>query len=183
VAHPVNWFQIEGKEVPPLQKFYKKVFDWRLSPSPDGSGMVMVGKEPDGIGGHIGASRTGKAGIAVYIGVGDVAAHLKKVQDAGGEVAMPPMELPGGMGWIAGFFDPAGNWVGLWQAGKPSAPAKSVRKAARKKAAKKPAPAKPAPAKPAPAKPAPAKPAPAKPAPAKKPAARAPAAPAKKRKR
>jgi predicted enzyme related to lactoylglutathione lyase len=175
VAHPVNWFQIEGKEVPPLQKFYKAVFNWRMTPAPDGSGLVMVAKEeggrgePDGIAGHLGASRDGKAGISVYIGVGDIAAHLKKVQDAGGQVAMPPMELSGGMGWIAGFIDPGGNWVGLWQAGKPSAPAPKAAKkktTARKAAAKAPAAAK----KPA------AKPVAAKPAAAKKPAAKKPAA-------
>ena len=44
----------------------------------------------------------------------------------------PLPELPGNMGSIAGFTDPAGNWVGRWQE-----PAK--KRAAPKMAAKKPA--------------------------------------------
>lgn len=38
------------------------------------------------------------------------------------------------MGSIAGFIDPAGNWIGLWMPGKAAAPKRS---AAPKKAAKK----------------------------------------------
>jgi len=42
---------------------------------------------------------------------------------------MEPTELPGDMGAIAGFFDPEGNWVGIWQP-----PKKAPKPAARKKA-------------------------------------------------
>jgi hypothetical protein len=103
----------------------------------------MVSPEKGGIAGGVGASRDGNHNVTVYANVDDIAAHLKLIQDAGGEVAMPPMELPEGMGWIAGFTDPAGNWVGLWQPGKRPASAKrAARKPAKKapaKAARKPA--------------------------------------------
>ena len=59
---------------------------------------------------------------------------------AGGKPAMPKIELPGGMGWISGFIDPAGNWVGLWApAKKPAAATKTSAKAvlAKKAPAKK----------------------------------------------
>jgi predicted enzyme related to lactoylglutathione lyase len=157
VAHPVTWFQISGRDGAALEDFYKKIFDWKMTTSPDGS-MQMVDAEEGGIPGGIGPSRDGSHSVAVYANVDDIAAHLKKVQDAGGEIAMPPMELPQGMGWIAGFTDPAGNWVGLWQPGKPpEAPPKAAKKSAKKAPAKK-AVAKKAPApKKAPAKKAPAK--------------------------
>src|SRR5262249_8289518 len=116
VAHPVTWFQISGKDGSALEAFYREIFDWKMSPSPDGS-MQMVSPEKGGIAGGVGASRDGNSNVTVYANVDDIAAHLKKIQDSGGEVAMPPMELPEGMGWIAGFTDPAGNWVGLWQPG------------------------------------------------------------------
>src|SRR5689334_23138731 len=122
-----------------------------MSPSPDGT-MQMVAAEKGGIAGGVGPSRDGNHNVTVYANVDDIAAHLKRIQDAGGEVAMPPMELPEGMGWIAGFTDPAGNWVGLWQPGKPPAPAKKAARKPAKKAAGKKAPAKKAPAKKAPAK-------------------------------
>jgi predicted enzyme related to lactoylglutathione lyase len=147
VAHPVTWFQISGKDGAALEAFYKDIFDWKMNPSPDGS-MSMVAPEKGGIPGSVGASRDGSANVTVYANVDDIAAHLKRVQDAGGQVAMPPMELPQGMGWIAGFYDPAGNWVGLWQPSKPPAAAKRASKRAAKKPAAKPAPkkaAKPAP--------------------------------------
>jgi predicted enzyme related to lactoylglutathione lyase len=182
VAHPVTWFQISGKDGAALEEFYKKVFGWKMAPSPDGT-MQMVEAEEGGIPGGVGASRDGAHSVTVYLNADDIALQLKEVQDAGGEVAMPPMELPEGMGWIAGFTDPAGNWVGLWQPGRqPEAPAKASKMApAKKAAAKKTArAAKPAKAKKAPAKKAPAKKAPAKKAPAKKAPAKA-SKPAKKR--
>lgn len=171
MAHPVTWFQISGKDGAALEDFYKRIFDWKMTTSPDGS-MQMVDAEDGGIPGGIGASRDGTHGVAVYANVDDIAAHLKKIQDAGGEIAMPPQELPQGMGWIAGFTDPAGNWVGLWQPGKPPEAAPK----ASKKTAKKKAPVK---ASKAPAK---AKTKAKKPAKAAKAAKSAPKAPAKKKK-
>lgn len=144
MAHPVTWFQISGKDGAALEEFYKKIFDWKMTTSPDGS-MQMVEAEEGGIPGGVGPSRDGTHSVAVYANVDDIAAHLKKIQDAGGEIAMPPMELSQGMGWIAGFTDPAGNWVGLWQPGKPPE-AKVKAKASKKRAKKAPAKAK-APAK------------------------------------
>jgi predicted enzyme related to lactoylglutathione lyase len=137
MANPVNFFQITAADGGPLQAFYKKVFSWKMSAGP--SGMMMVASEKGGIAGGVGASQNGGASVAVYVDVPDVSAHLTKVEQAGGKTAMPPMELPGGMGTIAGFFDPAGNWIGLWQAAKKPArraPAKRRAKAAPKKKTK-----------------------------------------------
>ena len=175
MGHPVNWFQIQGPDGNALQRFYGEVFQWRMSPAPDGT-MMMVEPDEGGIAGGIGTAVDGRANIAVYIGVTDVGAHLERVSAVGGQVAMPPLELPGGMGFIAGFVDPAGNWVGLWQPPRMPARRATVKASApraRPKAAAKKAPAKRAAAKKAAAK----KPAPAKRAPAKKPA------PAKTRKK
>jgi predicted enzyme related to lactoylglutathione lyase len=143
VAHPVTWFQISGRDGAALEAFYKKVFDWKMNPAPDGS-MQMVEPEDGGIPGGVGASRDGTHSVTIYANVDDIAAQLKKIQDSGGEVAMPPMELPEGMGWIAGFTDPAGNWVGLWQPGKTAEPPRAAKKKqstkkASKAVAKKPA--------------------------------------------
>jgi hypothetical protein len=49
---------------------------------------------------------------------------------------MEPMDLPGGMGRIAGFNDPGGNWIGLFS---PAKPERKTAKTAAKKPAKKPA--------------------------------------------
>ena len=67
----------------------------------------------------------------VYVSVGDIDAVFGKIQRGGGRMVMPKTELAGGMGWIAGFTDPAGNSIGLWMPGKKVAAPK------RKSAAKK----------------------------------------------
>jgi hypothetical protein len=80
VAHPVTWFQISGKDGAALEAFYKDIFDWKMSPSPDGS-MSMVAADKGGIPGGVGASRDGSTNVTVYANVDDIAAHLKKIQD------------------------------------------------------------------------------------------------------
>jgi predicted enzyme related to lactoylglutathione lyase len=159
MSHPVNWFHFSSTDKAALQDFYKKVFDWKMSLGPDGTGMVSAA--PGGIPGGIGGSTDGKSSAAIYIGVANLEEQLKKIEAHGGKQAMPAMELGGGMGRIAGFHDPQGIWVGLWEAGAPAkkAPARraAAKKAAPKKAAAKKAAPKKAPAKKAPAKKAPAK--------------------------
>ena len=145
MAHPVSWFQIQAKESKPLYAFYKKVFGWKMQPAPGPGDMQLVQKEDGGIDGGVGASMDGSSGVSVYVSVTDVAAHLKKIEKAGGKTVMPPMDLPGGWGKIAGFHDPGGNWIGLWSPGQAAAaPAKktAARKAPAKKAQAKKAPAK-----------------------------------------
>lgn len=168
MAHPVNWFEIDGADGKALAAFYKKVFGWKMSAG--GGGMMMVSSEPGGIPGGIATSMDGTSRVQIYVSVADIDNHLAKIEKAGGKTAMARMELPGGWGFIAGFTDPANNWIGLWQPGAAAAgqaAAKEEPKAkpgAKKAAAKKPAAKKPA-AKVAPkAKPAPKAKAAAKPA-------------------
>jgi predicted enzyme related to lactoylglutathione lyase len=142
MAHPVSWFQIYGKDVKKLSSFYKKTFGWRMQGSPAQGDYQMVDKEADGIPGGISKSMDDSSSVTVFVSVDDLAGQLKKIEAAGGKAAMQPTDLPNDMGAIAGFIDPAGNWVGLWAPGKGSA-------ALTKKAARKPAKAKPAKAKPA----------------------------------
>jgi predicted enzyme related to lactoylglutathione lyase len=138
MGNPVNFFQISAADGGSLQNFYKQVFAWKMSPGP--SGLMMVASEKGGIGGGVGSSQNGASSVAVYVDVADVSAHLAKVEQAGGKTALPPTELPGGMGTIAGFLDPAGNWIGLWQSPKKvakRAPARAPAKRRPKAAAKK----------------------------------------------
>jgi predicted enzyme related to lactoylglutathione lyase len=135
MAHPVTWFQISGKDGNRLQTFYKDVFSWRIKPSGDGMVGMVAPDKPGGIGGGVGVSRDGSPSVAVYVNVKDLTAQLQKVEAAGGRRAMEPLELPGNMGSIAGFLDPEGNWVGIWQPPK-KAPKPAARKKAKKPAAK-----------------------------------------------
>ena len=114
MANPVQWFQIQGKNYKALQAFYKKVFGWKGSATPNGDGGMMIAPEAGGIPGGIGPTMDGSAcSSSVYISVDNLNAYLKKVVKAGGKPAMPIMDLPGGMGSISGFIDPAGNFTEL----------------------------------------------------------------------
>ncbi len=137
MAHPVTWFQIAGPDDRALVRFYEKLFGWRTQSTPGEVGYHMVAPEAGGIAGGIGASRDGNASVSVYVDVDDLERTLKKIEAAGGKTALEPMDLPQGMGRIAGFYDPAGNWVGLWQPGKPAeVQAKPARKPAKTAPAK-----------------------------------------------
>jgi predicted enzyme related to lactoylglutathione lyase len=147
MANPVNWFHISAKEVGPLAKFYGEAFDWKLAPRPDMGGMVFADSGKGGIQGGIAANQDGsdKSTIQIFVGTDSIEAQLERVVKAGGKPAMEKTALPPGMGWIAGFLDPAGNFVGLWQQVAPPPKAKrasSPRKPAAKKAAPKRAAAK-----------------------------------------
>ncbi len=39
MANPVTWFEIIGEDAVGLQKFYKEIFDWKLSPPAPEMGM------------------------------------------------------------------------------------------------------------------------------------------------
>lgn len=137
MSHAVNWFQIQGPNGHALQQFYKQVFGWKMKALPGGGDSMMVASEPGGIAGGVGASQNHQPSVAVYVSVGNIDAVFGKIQRAGGRMAMPMTELPGGMGSIAGFHDPAGNWIGLWMPGKAAAAPKRSASAKRTGSAKK----------------------------------------------
>ena len=52
-----------------------------------------------------------------YINVDDIEATVKKAQELGAKITVPPMKVVDA-GWLAFFFDPAGAHVALWQEDK-----------------------------------------------------------------
>ena len=131
MGHPVTWFSIQGENGAALQKFYKKAFNWKMKAMP-GGGMMMIQPDAPGIPGGVGASMNGQASVTVYIECDDIDRHLREIEKLGGRTVMSKMQLPENMGFIAGFVDPASNWVGLWEA-----PRKAARRSTKRPAAKK----------------------------------------------
>jgi predicted enzyme related to lactoylglutathione lyase len=165
MPNPFAHIELTTDNLKAAQKFYGKVFAWKLNDMPGMNyTMIDVG---GGTGGGMQAKPMPEAptGWMPYVQVDDVKATLSKAAKAGATIALPYHEI-GEMGAIGVFADPNGAMIGVWEA-KP-APAAAESAAAKPAAAKKKAPAKKAPAKKAPAKKAPAKKAPAKKAPAKK---------------
>jgi len=113
-AQPVVWFEVVGKDGPALQRFYGKLFSWQVSDAGDGSGYGLVQAAEKGIGGGIGASQDGGPGhVTFYVEVDDPAAYLKRAEELGGTVILPPTEIPQFHLTFAMFADPEGHVVGL----------------------------------------------------------------------
>lgn len=110
----VAWFEVTGKDGDNLQKFYGSLFDWQIQDTGGGSGYGLVSAPPRGIGGGIGPSPDGGAGMATfYVEVDDPAAYLARAQELGGSTIVPPTELPQFGLTFAFFADPEGHVVGL----------------------------------------------------------------------
>jgi predicted enzyme related to lactoylglutathione lyase len=68
-----------------------------------------------------------------YISVDSIDAACKKVEQAGGVIALPKTEIAPGMGWIAAFKDTEGNLLGFHETPPKPAAKKAVKKPAARK--------------------------------------------------
>jgi predicted enzyme related to lactoylglutathione lyase len=173
MPNPFAHIELTTDDLKAAQKFYSKVFAWKLSEMPGMNyTMIDVGGGTGG-GMQLRPMPEAPTGWMPYVQVDDVKATVAKATKAGATAMLPYQEV-GDMGSIGVFADPNGAVIGVWAAkpGTPPAAAAAAEKApARKKAKTKAAPAK-AKSAPAKAKAAPAKKASAKQAPAKKAAAK-----------
>ncbi len=110
----VGWFEVTGKDGPALQEFYSKLFDWTVNDAGDGSGYGLVEAGEKGIAGGIGsAPQEWSGGLTFYVEVDDPGAYLKKAEQLGGAIVLPPTEIPNFGITFAIFTDPEGHVVGL----------------------------------------------------------------------
>ena len=112
MAAPVVHFEIMGKDGKTLQKFYSKLFAWKINAdNPMNYGLVE--KAEGGIGGGVGGVEPGQNGyVTFYVSVPDVKAALKKAESLGGKTVVPETEIPN-MVTFGLFADPEGNHVGV----------------------------------------------------------------------
>jgi predicted enzyme related to lactoylglutathione lyase len=114
MGRPVVHFEIGCKDIPKTQEFYKKLFDWKIEAL---GPAAMIAAEAGGIAGHITAlGHEPHHYTTFYVDVDDVAAYLEKAKSLGGQMLVPPVEIP--TGTFAWMLDPEGNTVGLWKAKK-----------------------------------------------------------------
>lgn len=113
----VSYLRIPAPEPAPVVSFYREVFGWEVREDPvhpaftDGTGHVIGHFMPD-------LAVAGEGGVLPYVYVADLDRALEKVLAHGGTIVDQP--YPEGDLWVATARDPAGNVVGLWQAGKRS---------------------------------------------------------------
>jgi hypothetical protein len=107
----IHW-EIPSTDVAKSAKFYADLFGWKLHSWADNYTVFEV---EDGVGGGI--SKTDSipnSCIDVYVGVDDIAATLKRVEELGGQPTGSKVEIGSGMGCYAFFLDPCGCRIGLW---------------------------------------------------------------------
>ena len=110
---PVVHFEVQALEPARLQQFYADLFDWQVDANnPMNYGIVDTGAD-EGIRGGIGPAGGGQGGVTWYAQVDDPDAYLRRAEELGGEIVLPPMEVPGAQITIAMLADPEGNRVGL----------------------------------------------------------------------
>jgi predicted enzyme related to lactoylglutathione lyase len=111
----VSYLEIPAVDVQVSAAFYEAVFGWRIEPR-DAKRIAF----DDGSGDLIGSWVTGRAvakasGLTAYIYVVGIDGIMARIAASGGEIAKPPYAE--GNLWVATFRDPAGNLMGIWQAG------------------------------------------------------------------
>jgi predicted enzyme related to lactoylglutathione lyase len=109
----ITYLEIPAVDIESSAAFYEAVFGWSVRPGTpsfaDGSGHVIgrwstereIARDP---------------GVLPYIYVTSVDATLEKARARGCEVVRA--RYPEGNLWVATLRDPAGNLIGIWQAGQ-----------------------------------------------------------------
>jgi predicted enzyme related to lactoylglutathione lyase len=116
VANSVTWFEIIGKDAAGLQRFYREVFGWKLTPPVKEMGNYsMLEDRGSGIAGGIGGSDEDNPRVSVYIETNNPDALAKKAERAGARIVMPVTQITPTT-TIAMLIDPAGNTFGLLKA-------------------------------------------------------------------
>lgn len=112
VVHWEFWSQNPQK----VSDFYQDVFDWNISLIPEMNYHLVDTGGEGGINGGIMTPKEGPwpGNMAFYIDVDDIDAYVDKVQQAGGEIVVDKMEVPG-VGWFALFKDPDERVIGIWK--------------------------------------------------------------------
>jgi predicted enzyme related to lactoylglutathione lyase len=111
----VSYLEIPAIDLQLSAAFYEAVFGWNIHRRDSGH----VGFD-DRSGDLIGGWATGHAvsrepGLLPYIYVDRIDEIVERLVEQGGEVVKRP--YPEGDLWVATFRDPAGNVMGIWQAG------------------------------------------------------------------
>jgi uncharacterized protein len=115
ISRPIH-FEIPADDPERAIGFYKKVFDWQFQKwdGPIPYWLVTTGTGDRGIDGGLHPRAFPGQGPVNTIGVDSCDAAVKKVEAAGGKVAMAKMAIPG-IGWLAYCTDPEGNTFGVLQ--------------------------------------------------------------------
>jgi predicted enzyme related to lactoylglutathione lyase len=109
--------ELSADDLGAAKKFYKKLFDWKLSdmgPEMGNYTVIDVGKKSSG-GGMTKKMMPGQpTAWLTYVHVASVKKTMAKAEKAGAKAVVPFQEI-GEMGAIGIFVDPQGAALGVWE--------------------------------------------------------------------
>jgi predicted enzyme related to lactoylglutathione lyase len=112
--HAIDYIEFTAPDLLIAKVFYQTVFGWRFNDyGPDYCGIqhpTQPGLEVGGFARNDEAARASNPLVILYSD--DLEATLDKVTRAGGQIAQPIFEFPGGRRFH--FTDPSGNLLGVW---------------------------------------------------------------------
>ncbi len=118
-THPPGtptWVDLSTTDVDAGRAFYQKLFGWTNDDpaAPEYGGYSMFRMDGKLVGGSGPVMDGGHPNWTTYVRTADAAETAQKVRDAGGEVAVEPMQIMTS-GTMAIFKDPTGAYFGVWQ--------------------------------------------------------------------
>lgn len=121
--HTIVHFEIPADNLEKLRKFYGELFDWKIEKMPgpvEYYGIETVPVDEKGVPERLGVNggmikkQNPEHKPVNYIAVESVDEYVKKIEDLGGRIIVPKMEVPG-IGWWASALDPEGNQFAILQ--------------------------------------------------------------------
>jgi len=123
MEHMINWFEIPVSDLQRARTFYETIFDFEMEPMDFPELKMMV--FPVAAGNISGALcyntefyKPSADGPLLYLNGGDDLAHiLKRVEEAGGKIAMAKTQISPEIGYMGIFIDSEGNRIALHSTG------------------------------------------------------------------
>jgi predicted enzyme related to lactoylglutathione lyase len=113
MAAPVVWFEIAGRDLDTLTRFYGDLLGWKVdAANPQGYGMVDTGAEGGIPGGIYAPGDPVGEYVSFYAAVQGLEEYLERAGRLGGKVVQPPTPISE-TARVAMLLDPEGHRIGL----------------------------------------------------------------------
>ena len=117
----LNWFEIPATDISRAQKFYETIFSIKMDAMPEMMGMKMASFPAEMGNGKVAGAvaqspnhKPGMDGAVVYLNANpSIDAVIGKIEQAGGKMIMPKMQISPEIGYMAFFVDTEGNRMAL----------------------------------------------------------------------
>lgn len=114
----IEHFEIPADDVERARRFYQDLFGWQIEKFPGDMEYwgihTTAGDGGKGLGGGMLQRMHPQHSIANYVGVENIEAMMKKVEQLGGQIIVPKTPVPK-MGWFCFFTDTERNVMAMWQ--------------------------------------------------------------------